>query len=79
MMAFGIPPDFNEMQTGVDRPELNDDHVSTNQGSPVTIPILANDTIPNDSNGSFTNPENGVVTIINGDIFYTLLNMTLWN
>ena len=23
-----------------------------------------------DSNGSFTNPENGVVTIVNGDIFY---------
>ena len=45
--VIGIPPDFNETQTGVDRPELNDDHVSTNQGSPVTIPILANDTIPN--------------------------------
>ncbi|KAL7506882.1 hypothetical protein ACHAXN_004124 [Cyclotella atomus] len=69
---IGVPPDFNNTEPDIDRPELNDDYATTNQGEPVIIPILANDTIPTDSTGSFTNPEHGVVTILTGDdVLYT--------
>jgi hypothetical protein len=48
---IGVPPDFNNTEPDIDRPELNDDYATTNQGEPVIIPILANDTIPT---GEFT-------------------------
>lgn len=44
--AVGVPPNFNEAQPDIDRPELNDDYATTNQGEAVIIPVLANDTIP---------------------------------
>eukprot|EP00804_Cyclotella_cryptica_P018478 CCRYP_004318-RC/>CCRYP_004318-RC protein AED:0.05 eAED:0.05 QI:175/1/1/1/0.85/0.75/8/326/1952 len=63
----GVPPEFSGGTPIIDRPKLNDDFATTNENIPVIIPILANDTIPNDSTGSFSRPENGVVTILDGD------------
>jgi hypothetical protein len=44
---IGVPQDFEQETPSIDRPELNDDFATTNQGEDVIIPILANDKIPN--------------------------------
>ena len=68
---IGVPPDFNETQPAMDRPELEDDYAITNQSVPVFIPILDNDVIPNDSTGTMGAAMHGEIEATVDGIIYS--------
>lgn len=69
--SIGDGLDFNNGNTTIDRPELEDDFATTNQSVPVFIPVLDNDFIPENSTGTFDQPMHGGVTMQDDGIVYT--------
>jgi hypothetical protein len=67
---IGTPQYFNN-ETDIDRPDLEDDFATTNQSVPVFVPILDNDYIPANSNGTMGNPSNGEIEATEDGIVYT--------